>query len=61
MTGKRRHLTPLCPHPSQSHRELTVHRHKWEYIKDFESSSEGWLTASCKDLSPDEIQAKVGP
>lgn len=44
----------------QALKELTVHRQKWEQLAEFERASEGWMTGSCAELSPEEIQTKVG-
>lgn len=43
----------------QAARELGVARAKWGALADWEAARSGWMEASCTELNPEEIQAKV--
>lgn len=44
----------------QAHKELGVARTKWGALADWEAARAGWMDASCVELDPEAIQAKVG-
>ncbi|MEW5313906.1 MAG: hypothetical protein WDW38_005438 [Sanguina aurantia] len=48
-----------CSDVEQASRELAAHRSKWLALADFEASQERWLSSPCRDLEPEEIQAKI--
>ncbi|GFH07744.1 dynein heavy chain, partial [Haematococcus lacustris] len=40
-------------------KELTVHRNKWGQLHEFEVALDSWMSAACRELDPQAVQAKV--
>jgi hypothetical protein len=43
----------------QAHKELSVHRTKWNLLADFEVCEGRWMGAACASIDPEEVQSKV--